>query len=244
MLAERLQTLEKFQNSGFIVIENFLESEELVSLEATVSLVYQGWDKYKDAVRKEIFSPESEGVDKEVKEINWPQKTWKILTAEPAFTKIVTFVESLFQQRYLLIHVNSLLKPGSQGSSIAPHQDTGYNISELNNPVTVWIPFASPTTENGTVFYYPGSHEIGPLVHQVKNRVHWVETETIVDADLPNPEPVLGDQGLISVHDSRILHGSFPNRLAQDRLALSLRFQTLPFDLIDLEEKADGMKTI
>lgn len=140
-------------------------------------------------------------------------------------TAVREVVEALASAGCRLIHANSLLKPARRGAPVMPHQDTAYNIRTLNSPLTVWIPFEEVSEERGALFYLPESHKLGALEHESAGGVRWVAEATLREHFDPSWRTYSGRPGSIGVHDSRLVHGSHPNRSERGRLALSLRFE-------------------
>lgn len=205
------------------MVPDVIEPESLEALRARVALFYRAWDRYPSTTRKEISNP-SAGDDLPVREINWPETALRLLDNESSVIAVRRIVDALSGSECKLIHANSLLKPANRGAAVAPHQDTAYNIQALNRPLTAWIPFDKATAANGAIFYLPGSQELGELEHRSAKRVHWLDETVLRRFGELNWRSYSGGPGSIGIHDSRIVHGSHPNRSPRDRLALSLRF--------------------
>src|SRR5690606_25081478 len=116
-----------------------------------------------------------------------------------------------------LIHANSLLKPAVAGAPVLPHQDTAYNDRPLDRPLTVWIPFEEVTETSGALFYLPGSHSIGNLEHESLGDTRWLDDCRLRERVTPSWRTYDGAPGSIGIHDSRLGHGSHPNRPGRDR---------------------------
>jgi len=210
---------------GFVVIPDVIEPAALERLGRRVELFYRAWDRYPDSIRKEFpgRSPEDEYLP--VREINWPVAALQLLDDEPAVAAIREVVEGLAEDGCRVIHANSLLKPAHRGAPVVPHQDTAYNIRDLNRPLTVWIPFEEVSEAAGALFYLPGSHRFGRLDHESADGTRWLDESKLNEHGEPAWRSYSGGPGSIGVHDSRLVHGSHPNRSPRDRLALSLRFE-------------------
>ena len=213
----------RLRADGFVVLPGIIDLDALAHLRDRVALFYRAWERYPESTRKEHSSASSAEDYLPVREINWPAPMLRLLDDEPAMATVRPVVDSLAEGNCRLIHVNSLLKPAGRGAPIEPHQDTAYNTQPLERPLTVWIPFDEVTRDGGAVYYLPGSHRLGKLDHESSGRTHWVADHAL--GGRQDWRTYDGGPGSIGVHDSRLVHGSHPNRAAQDRLALSLRFE-------------------
>lgn len=213
----------RLQADGFVLIPEVIDLEALTRLRDRVALFYRGWERYPESTRKEHSTASGAGDYLPVREINWPASMLRLLDDQPAVAAVRRVVDSLSEGACRLIHANSLLKPAGRGAPIEPHQDTAYNIQPLERPLTVWIPFEEVTRDGGAVYYLPGSHLLGKLDHESSGRTHWVAGHAL--RGRKDWCTYAGGPGSIGVHDSRLVHGSHPNRSPRDRLALSLRFE-------------------
>jgi len=209
-------------DEGFAIVPDVIDAGALKKLHDRVALFYRAWDQYPASTRKELSGSGMNDYEP-VREINWPYAAHQLLDHEPAVAAVRGLVDALAGGRCELIHVNSLLKPANRGAPVAPHQDTAYNILKLNQPLTAWIPFEEVTEAGGALYYLPGSHQLGDLRHESANRVHWLSESAVKELGRAAVR-YSGAPGSIGIHDSRIVHGSYPNRSPRDRLALSLRF--------------------
>lgn len=209
---------------GFVVLPAVIDPDALGRLRDRVALFYRAWERYPASTRKEIASPAGGGDYLPVREINWPAAALQLLNQEPAVIQVSRVVDALVGERCRLIHANSLLKPAARGAPVAPHQDTAYNVQRLDRPLTAWVPFDEVSKDNGALYYLPGSHDLGPLAHASEGGVRWLDEPRLSPRNETGWRTYSGEPGSIGVHDSRVVHGSHPNRSARDRLALSLRF--------------------
>jgi phytanoyl-CoA hydroxylase len=64
------------------------------------------------------------------------------------------------------------------------HQDTGYQLTEPEDFVSVWIALSEAVPENGCLYLAPGLHRSGTLRHQHVEPQGWEECLTAQDPDL------------------------------------------------------------
>ncbi len=216
---------QRLLEDGYVVIPGVIDPAALTSLRERVVLFYRGWERYRAPTRKEILPPRASQQEYlPVREINWPATMLRLLAAEPAVIAVRRIVDLLVGEEVRLIHANSLLKPAVAGAPVMPHQDTAYNHQPLDNPLTAWIPFEDVSEASGALFYLPGSHRHGDLEHESLGDMHWLDEARLGEKGASRWRSYNGEPGSIGIHDSRIVHGSYPNRTDRDRLALSVRF--------------------
>lgn len=209
---------------GFAVIPDAVDPHALKTLANRVALFYRAWDRYPQSTRKEIMPPMAGATYVPVQEINWPEKALRLFDEERAFAEIRYIVDSLADTHCKLVHANSLLKPAVRGAPVPMHQDTAYNQQELNRPLTVWVPFAPVNRLDGALYYLRGSHRLGEFEHASAGGVRWIDEPWLREHGPFDRHDFSGELGSIGIHDSRLVHGSYPNQSPRDRLALSLRF--------------------
>jgi len=122
-----------------------------------------------------------------------------------------------------------LVKPPGVGLPALWHQDGEPWQARLGGAaaVTLWVALDPSTPENGCLRVVPGSHRL-PL-HPLRPND---EAPSLFGVEL---DPALVDEGAaidvvlaagdVSVHHPNLVHGSGPNRSAQPRRALAVRYR-------------------
>ena len=118
------------------------------------------------------------------------------------------------------------LTPGGGDSHVAPwHQDAGVTWEEADPYfiLTVWIPFAEATPENGCLQIIPRTHGTGLMLHHTEPGVG----TTIVDEEMPAADVVTlpMQKGSILLMHKEIPHRSTPNVSDTVRWSADLRYQ-------------------
>lgn len=115
--------------------------------------------------------------------------------------------------------VTKLPDAGDQRSDIPLHQDQGYGRLEPTTDVTIWLPLVDTGAENGALHVVTGSHHRGLLDHgsaAVNPVLFETESEGARRVDLAAGEAV--------AFSGLLVHGSGPNRSAQPRPAMYMRY--------------------
>jgi len=150
---------------------------------------------------------------------------WRI---EPAFHDILWNPRFLMPASQLLggavrfWHDQLFCKPARHGGVVAWHQDYSYwTRTEPMAHLTCWIALDDSTTENGCLYYVPGSHRWNLLpvtgLTGDMNEIRRVLNEEQLAAFRPVPVEI--KRGECSFHHPLLVHGSYENRSNRHRRA-------------------------
>jgi ectoine hydroxylase-related dioxygenase (phytanoyl-CoA dioxygenase family) len=223
MLSE--DQVRSFEKNGFISGIQILTPKQ-------VDLLNQELEKLQSvsAEEKKLFyhyeSNESEDPDKV---LFHAIGAWRVtpgfhdLIWAPAFRMAVY---QLLGQSFRLFHDQLFCKPSKHGGVVAWHQDYSYwTFTKPMHHLTCWIGLDDATTENGCLYYVPGSHRWGLLpitgltggmdaVRDVLNEEQIAIFEGKVANELPS--------GYASFHHPLMMHGSYANDSERPRRAVVL----------------------
>lgn len=129
----------------------------------------------------------------------------------------------LIGKNYRLFHDQLFSKPAKHGGVVAWHQDFSYwTWTSPMNHLTAWIGLDDVDTENGCMYYVPGSHKWGLLkktgLAGDMDSVREILTEDQI-RDFDNKIPVEMKAGYASFHHPLIMHGSYANNSDRSRRA-------------------------
>lgn len=114
------------------------------------------------------------------------------------------------------------LKLANVGSPVEWHQDWAFYPHTNDDLLAVGIAMEDSTLENGCLMVIPGSHR-GPLLdHHQEGVFIGAVTNPNFSSDAAVPITVLA--GGISIHHTRLLHGSSPNHSANTRRLLLFQY--------------------
>ena len=94
----------------------------------------------------------------------------------------------------------------------------GLRAATNDNLLTVGLALDDATVDNGCLMVIPGSHR-GPILDHWKDG-HFMGAVSTPSLDLSNARPLEIGAGGISIHHTRTLHGSAPNRSTKQRRLL------------------------
>lgn len=119
---------------------------------------------------------------------------------------------------------HAIFKPARIGAATPWHQDEAYwGTGVQYRSMSIWIPLQEATLENGCMHFVPGSHKLDVLEHQSINndpRIHGLE---LVASEMPHVKEAVAcplPPGGATIHDSRTLHYTPPNRSDIPRRAM------------------------
>ena len=217
--------IEAFNRDGFIVFDEFLESDEIDRLKSRFDALFHGrWETG--------LAPD---------EVNWQYgrdrddrtrqlcNTWKAdyavasVVLRPAVGRIAARLSGWDGAR---LHLDNVIWKPPGASALTMHQDGSYNHYMVPNAMTsLWMALTDTSADAGTVLYVRGSHKWGETpkpesflvddhlapVHRAAARAGIGEPE-IVAVEVP--------AGGLAVHANWVWHGSGPNTADLPRQAV------------------------
>lgn len=132
----------------------------------------------------------------------------------------------LLGQSFRLFHDQLFCKPPLHGGVVAWHQDFSYwTFTKPMHHLTCWIGLDDANTENGCLYFLPGSHKWGLLpitgltgdMNAIKNVLN-EEQNTVFKNRVANELP----KGYASFHHPLMIHGSYANYSTRPRRAVVL----------------------
>jgi ectoine hydroxylase-related dioxygenase (phytanoyl-CoA dioxygenase family) len=122
---------------------------------------------------------------------------------------------------------NFFIKEAASPGFVSWHQDSTYWGLEPDDVVTAWVAFTDATPENGYMQFIPGTHKVEQLPHlDTFHRDNLLSRgqEIAVDVDRSKAVGIGLKAGEMSLHHIKLVHGSEPNRTADRRIGLAIRY--------------------
>jgi non-heme Fe2+,alpha-ketoglutarate-dependent halogenase len=139
---------------------------------------------------------------------------------------ILDAVEDVLGPNLLVWHASFFVKDARDAKFVSWHQDSTYWGLSEPDVVTAWVAFTDATLENGAMKMMPGSHG-----KQVAHRDTFAPDNLLsrgqeieVEVDERKGVDILLRAGEMSLHHVRMVHGSPPNRSADRRIGLAIRY--------------------
>ncbi len=147
------------------------------------------------------------------------------LTHDP---RILDAIESVIGPNILCWSSSLFVKEPRDPAFVAWHQDSYYWGLEPDDVVSAWIAFAPSTLENGAMQVIPGSHRAPQFPHAKSPdgsaNMLFTHEEIAVEVDEKRGVSLLLDEGQMSLHHVKIVHGSPPNRSPARRYGYAIRY--------------------
>ncbi len=210
------QQIQAYRDDGFIVIDDFLSSEELEVLrEAEASSAIQ-------------TALEEQGIKHRTVHL------LELTVRHPAFLdlardpRIIACIQPFIGEDIQLQHSKLATKPPTKGAgAFGWHQDIMYYPHTNTSLLSVFVYLDDATPENGCMSMVKGSHLLGPLAHHDAKGIF---TGACVETHLweNNPgkvAPVSPRARAISIHHCLTLHGSPANHSGRPRRGLVFSYR-------------------
>lgn len=206
--SDQMKTTYNFQSyeeKGFLRIRNLISEPIVQELKAELEkLLVQESGRFTSKLFEATFAED------QINSIHCLKKI-KGYRFEEIFSRtgLQDVVSALLGRSAYCLTSESFLKPQRIGKKVFPHQDDEYFCLREGNGVNVVIALDRATQENGAIYYYPGSHRLGPLGHQAIG----LKTYVIEEKHLAGRERVFQDveAGDCILHHPWVIHGSEPN---------------------------------
>ncbi|KAJ9588313.1 hypothetical protein L9F63_018311 [Diploptera punctata] len=246
--------LSKFLQDGYLVLDDFLTEREVEELKKagndltqnipdeshralfSTTDTYQSKDKYfLDSGDKISYFFEAGALDKDGKLLVEPHialnKVGHALHwLNPVF-KEYTFCEKVKETCFQLGLVDPavvqsmyIYKNPGVGSEVIPHQDATFLYTEPVKLIGFWIALDDATTENGCLWFAPGSHRSGVHRRFIRNPDKNSEELLIYNAQAPcypksNFQPLPVNKGSCVLIHGQVVHRSDTNKSKSSRHA-------------------------
>ena len=119
-------------------------------------------------------------------------------------------------------------KEAKDPAFVSWHQDTRYwGLEPDEDIVTAWLALSPATVESGAMRFIPGSHAGGLMPHaDTRAEDNMLARGQVVQEPVDEDSAVdaLLEPGQFSLHHGRLVHGSAPNRSAEPRYGVAIRY--------------------
>ncbi len=217
---------EKYAADGFAIIPKIFDPEILKFADAEFDRMLNT-DLHEDVVVMRKSSSHSSSDD--LIRIENPQlesEIYREIISSTYLGQAIADVCRVNRAQVFFSHVTSLPpSTGGDPKKVGWHQEEQYPDFIDGSFPTVWIPLCTVGEDNGALRYVKASHQYGVFPERgiTSTDTHEEQRQKIVNhLGLPNwnEVPAVGRAGLVSIHHSRTIHGTFPNQLRRSRRAI------------------------
>lgn len=148
---------------------------------------------------------------------------------------ILDTVEDLLGPNLLVANADLFVKEPHSPSFVSFHQDSYYWHIEPDHMVSVWVSLSAATRENGCMRYAPRSHLDGKQRHEETFGADNALSRGQVMRPRIGAEAVevVLEPGQIAIHHCLLAHASGPNRSAERRVGLTIRYLPPEVRIVD-----------
>jgi|TARA_Y100000814_G_scaffold4373_2_gene4420 ectoine hydroxylase-related dioxygenase (phytanoyl-CoA dioxygenase family) len=217
--------LEKYENDGYVVVEDVLESSTLKRLrDVTDEVVASAAEltTHSEALDlEESHTPENPRV-RRIKRPHLVHDFYLKLARHPNILSALTPILGYDIRLHGGGKVN--MKSAGYGAAVEWHQDWAFYPHTNQDVLAVGILLDDMTSENGPVLMVPGTHK-GPLHnHHSDGAFCGAIDQQETKLDISTAQEVHAKAGSISIHHARLVHGSSMNRSNDQRRILFFEF--------------------
>jgi phytanoyl-CoA hydroxylase len=217
--------LEKYENDGYVVVEDVLESSTLKRLrDVTDEVVASAAEltTHSEALDlEESHTPENPRV-RRIKRPHLVHDFYLKLARHPNILSALTPILGYDIRLHGGGKVN--MKSAGYGAAVEWHQDWAFYPHTNQDVLAVGILLDDMTSENGPVLMVPGTHK-GPLHnHHSDGAFCGAIDRQETKLDISTAQEVHAKAGSISIHHARLVHGSSMNRSNDQRRILFFEF--------------------
>ena len=139
---------------------------------------------------------------------------------------ILDYVEDVIGPNFYQWGGQFFVKYPNDGSEVPWHQDSQYWPLSPERTVTVWLAIYDTDATNAAMQVIRGSHKKGVYTHHINDAPNLVLQKEVDANEIDQENIVTLDMkaGEISLHDSRLIHGSGPNTSDHRRCGITMRY--------------------
>ncbi len=217
--------LEKYENDGYVVVEDVLESSTLKRLrDVTDEVVASAAEltTHSEALDlEESHTPENPRV-RRIKRPHLVHDFYLKLARHPNILSALTPILGYDIRLHGGGKVN--MKSAGYGAAVEWHQDWAFYPHTNQDVLAVGILLDDMTSENGPVLMVPGTHKCPLHNHHSYGAFCGAIDQQETKLDISTAQEVHAKAGSISIHHARLVHGSSMNRSNDQRRILFFEF--------------------
>lgn len=209
MIDNKLTAPEQYEQEGYVVFRNVLDSD----------LVHEASDHVAWLLEKHPeLRPEQLGT-----ELIEDDPFWVRLISDD---RLLDIAEQFIGPNIALFASHYISKPPYDGQPVLWHQDGSFWPLDPMEVITLWLAVDDSDPENGCMRVVPGTHSMELQALNARTDVDNVLSSEIDpnSVDESKAADVVLKAGDVSVHHPNIIHGSNPNNSSRRRCGLTIRY--------------------
>ena len=228
------EQIDFFWENGFLAVEQISSPEEIEIMRAAYDRIFSERAGREEGNQFDLAGTDEDGKPASLPQILNPGKYASELKGTLAEANALAISKQLFARVGNPEEVNggvahAIFKPARSGAPTPWHQDEAYwNPAFDPTALSVWLPLQPATLENGCMQFIPGTHKWPVKPHHSINhdpRVHGLEIDAEVEVDYSKAVACPLPAGGCTLHLSRTMHYTAPNKSDVPRRALIMDFR-------------------
>ena len=223
-----------FWTNGFLTVDQISSPEEIEIMRAAYDTIFAQRAGREEGNQFDLAGTDEDGKQESLPQILNPGKYAPELNDTLAEANARSISRQLFARvgnpdEVMGGVAHAILKPAKSGATTPWHQDESYWNPELEyDSLSVWMPLQPATLENGCMQFIPETHEWEVKPHHSINhapRIHGLEIDEDVPVDYSQAVACPLPSGGCTLHLSRTMHYTGPNKSDMPRRALIMGYQ-------------------
>ncbi len=197
------QQINFYNKKGYIAPINVLSKQEANEIRQEIEIIEEKWPNALQGIGR-----------------NYLHLISPVLNKVCLNNKILDAVESIIGKNILICGTTLFIKNPHEKGFVSFHQDAKYIGLEPHNWVTAWIAVTDANEKNGCMRMWSGSHKKNLINHEQKFDENNLLTrgQTIENVPLEETDPVVLEEGQMSLHHPTVVHGSGLNKSNDRRI--------------------------
>jgi len=197
------QQINFYNKKGYIAPINVLSKQEANEVRQEIEIIEEKWPNALQGIGR-----------------NYLHLISPVLNKVCLNNKILDAVESIIGKNILICGTTLFIKNPHEKGFVSFHQDAKYIGLEPHNWVTAWIAVTDANEKNGCMRMWSGSHKKNLINHEQKFDENNLLTrgQTIKNVPLEETDPVVLEEGQMSLHHPTVVHGSGLNKSNDRRI--------------------------
>ena len=219
------QLKESFQQNGYVVVPNFLDTNELSTVQKNIERLIEITHKKRNYEHAFYANKHDKNSLKQLHRIE-EDDFFKNYSTSPRWSSLASVL--LDEKVEPALALEWFNKPPNYFHETPPHQDNFYFCFEPPHALTIWLALDHANEQTGCLYFIPGSHLRGIRPHQLSGNLGF--SQTIVDfteEDQQTGVAVTANPGDAVIHHAETIHWAGSNQTTdQHRAALAMVFKS------------------
>jgi ectoine hydroxylase-related dioxygenase (phytanoyl-CoA dioxygenase family) len=230
---------EQFRRDGYLVVENVLSADELAQVRRVVDELVEQSRKLTKDTPTFVLEPSHTSDSPRLARINQPVSVHPVFDRIMRCDAVLDRVAELIGPSIRYHHSKLNMKTAGVGSPVEWHQDFVFFPHTNDDVLAVGIALDDCTPQNGCLLVIPGSHRRPILDHHQNDVFVGGVPSDLPEVAMDKAVAVVVPAGGMSVHHSRTLHASAPNRSNKPRRLFLIEYAAADAWPIGVDVKLD-----